>query len=169
MEEIKLYHKVWMILPWLLLMLGFTIVFLIPITKGLNARFWIWNWSLLLLSGATFLWGLSVLIRERVLHIPPIIITEDKLIVGKKEYHFADIHHFDLIYFSQTTNIRIHYKPDVEAKKKSEAKGIDRISRKINRIIMGAEDCIQVTNLTMKPEKLCNLLNKRLKKSKVAL
>ena len=163
MEEIKLYHKVWVALPWLLLMLGFTIVFLIPITKGLNQRFWIWDWSLLLLSGGTFLWGLSVLIRERLLHIPPIIITEDKLIVGKKEYNFADIHHFDLIYFSQTTNIRIHYMPDVEAKKKSEAKGMERIGRKINRIIMGAEDCIQVANLTMKPEKLCNLLNKRLK------
>ena len=163
MEEIKLYHKVWVALPWLLLMLGFTIVFLIPITKGLNARFWIWNWSLLLLSGGFFLWGLSVLIRERVLHKHAIIITDDKLIVGKKEYNFADIHHFDLIYFSQTTNIRIHYKPDVEAKKKSEAKGMERIGRKINRILMGAEDCIQVTNLTMKPEKLYNLLNKRLK------
>lgn len=163
MEEIKLYHKVWMALPWLLLMLGFTIVFLIPITKGLNARFWIWNWSLLLLSGGTFLWGLSVLIRERVLHKHAIIITDDKLIVGKKEYNFADIHHFDLIYFSKSDVIRIHYKPDVEAKKKSEAKGMDRLVRKINRILMGAEDCIQVTNLTMKPEKLCNLLNKRLK------
>ncbi len=164
MEEIKLYHKVWVILPWLLLMLGLSIVFLIPITKGLNARFWIWNWSLLLLSGGTFLWGLSVLIRERVLHIPPIIIKEDKVIVGKKEYNFADIHHFDLIYFSKSDVIRIHYKPDVEAKKKSEAKGMDRLGRKINRILMGAEDCIQVTNLTMKPEKLCHLLNKRLKK-----
>ena len=96
MEEIKLYHKVWMALPPLLILLGLSIVFLIPITKGLNARFWIWNWSLLLLSGGTFLWGLSVLIRERVLHIPPIIIKEDKVIVGKKEYNFADIHHFDL-------------------------------------------------------------------------
>ena len=158
-----------MALPPLLILLGLSIVFIVSITKGLDARFWIWDLSLLLLSGGTFLWGLSVLIRERLLHIPPIIITEDKLIVGKKEYHFADIHHFDLIYFSQTTNIRIHYKPDVEAKKKSEAKGIDRISRKINRIFIGAEDCIQVTNLTMKPEQLCNLLNKRLKKSKVAL
>ncbi len=164
MEEIKLYHKVWVILPWLLIMLGFTIVFLIPITKGLNARFWIWNWSLLLLSAATFLLGLSVIIRERLLNKPFITITEDKIIVGKKEYHFADIHHFDLAYLSKTTNIRIHYKPDVEAKKKSEAKGMDRIGRKINRILMGTEDCIQVANLTMKPEKLCNLLNKRLKK-----
>ena len=163
MKEIKLYHKVWVMLPVLLLLLGLTIVFLIPITKGLNQRFWILNWFMLLLSGGTFLWGLSVIIRERVLHIPPIIITDDKLIVGKKEYNFADIHHFDLIYFSQTTNIRIHYKPDVEAKKKSEAKGMDRIGRKINRIFTGAEDCIQVANLTMKPEQLCNLLNKRLK------
>ncbi|MCR5314811.1 MAG: hypothetical protein K6E52_02800 [Bacteroidaceae bacterium] len=168
MKEIKLYHKVCVIVPWLLIMLGLTIVFLIPITKGLNQRFWIWNWGMLLFSGAVFLWGLSVIIRERVLHIPPIIITDDKLIVGKKEYNFADIHHFDLIYFSQTTNIRIHYKPDVEAKKKSEAKGMDRIGRKINRIIMGAEDCIQVANLTMKPEKLCNLLNKRVKQRLVS-
>ena len=163
MKEIKLYHKVWVMLPVLLLLLGLTIVFLIPITKGLNQRFWILNWFMLLLSGGTFLWGLSVIIRERVLHIPPIIITEDKVIVGKKEYHFADIHHFDLIYFSKSDVIRIHYKPDVDAKKRSEAKGIDRIGRKINRIFTGAEDCIQVANLTMKPEQLCNLLNKRLK------
>ena len=47
MEEIKLYHKVWMALPPLLILLGFTIVFLISITKGLNQRFWIWDWSLL--------------------------------------------------------------------------------------------------------------------------
>lgn len=161
MEEIKLYHKVWMALPPLLILLGLSIVVIVPLSQGKGPLFW--NCSLLLLSGGTFLWLLSVLIRERVLHIPPIIITEDKLIVGKKEYHFADIHHFDLIYFSQTTDIRIHYKPDVEAKKKSEAKGMDRIGRKINRIFMGAEDCIQVTNLTMKPEQLCDLLNKRLK------
>ena len=161
MEEIKLYHKVWMALPPLLILLGMSIVAIIPLSQGKGPLFW--NCFLLLPSGGFFLWGLSVLIRERVLHRPPIIITEDKLIVGKKEYNFADIHHFDLIYFSQTTNIRIHYKPDVEAKKKSEAKGMDRIDHKINRIIMGAEDCIQVANLTMTPEKLCNLLNKRLK------
>ena len=161
MEEIKLYHKVWMILPPLLILLGLSIVAIIPLSQGKGSLFG--NCSLLLGSGSVFLWGLSVLIRERVLHIPPIIITDDKLIVGKKEYHFADIHHFDLIYFSQTTDIRIHYNPDVEVKKKSEAKGMDRIGRKINRILMGAEDCIQVANLTMKPEQLCNLLNKRLK------
>ena len=144
MEEIKLYHKVWMALPPLLILLGLSIVAIIPLSQGKGPLFW--NCFLLLLSGGFFLWGLSVLIRERVLHKHAIIITDDKLIVGKKEYHFADIHHFDLAYLS-----------------KSEAKGMDRIGRKINRILMGAEDCIQVTNLTMKPEKLCNLLNKRLK------
>ena len=167
MEEIKLYHKVWMALPPLLILLGLSIVVIVPLSQGKGPLFW--NCFLLLLSGGFFLWGLSVLIRERVLHKHAIIITDDKLIVGKKEYNFADIHHFDLIYFSQTTDIRIHYKPGVEAKKKSEAKGMDRLVRKINRILMGAEDCIQVANLTMKPEQLCNLLNERLKKSKVAL
>ena len=167
MEEIKLYHKVWTFLPVLLIQLALTIVFLIPITQGKNASFWIWNWSLMLFSGLVFLWELYVVLRERVWHKPFITITEDKVIVGKKEYYFADIHHFDLIVYPglyvSTAVIRIHYMPSVETKKMSEAKGMDRISRKINRIIMGAEDCIQVTNLTMKPEKLCNLLNKRLK------
>ena len=161
MEEIKLYHKVWMALPPLLMLLGLSIVAIIPLSQGKGPLFW--NLFLLLPSGGFFLWGLSVLIRERVLHKHAIIMTDDKLIVGKKEYDFADIHHFDLAYLSKSDVIRIHYKPDVEAKKKSEAKGMDRIGRKINRILMGAEDCIQVANLTMTPEKLCNLLNKRLK------
>ena len=161
MEEIKLYHKVWMALPPLLILLGLSIVAIIPLSQGKGPLFC--NCFLLLPSGGFFLWGLSVLIRERVLHKHAIIITDEKLIVGKKEYHFADIHHFDLIYFSKSDVIRIHYMPDVEAKKKSEAKGMDRIGRKINRMFMGAEDCIQVANLTMKPEQLCNLLNKRLK------
>mgnify|MGYP003500046416 CR=1 FL=1 len=62
MEEIKLYHKVWTFLPVLLIQLALTIVFLIPITQGKNASFWIWNWSLMLFSGLVF-------------------ITEDKVIV----------------------------------------------------------------------------------------
>ena len=85
MEEIKLYHKVWMALPPLLILLGLSIVAIIPLSQGKGPLFW--NCFLLLLSGGFFLWGLSVLIRERVLHIPPIIIKEDKLIVGKKEYN----------------------------------------------------------------------------------
>ena len=113
MEEIKLYHKVWMALPPLLILLGLSIVAIIPLSQGKGPLFW--NCFLLLLSGGFFLWGLSVLIRERVLHKHAIIITDDKLIVGKKEYHFADIHHFDLAYLSKSDVIRIHYMPDVEA------------------------------------------------------
>ena len=60
MKEIKLYHKVWVMLPVLLLLLGLTIVFLIPITKGLNQRFWILNWFMLLLSGGTFLFDATL-------------------------------------------------------------------------------------------------------------
>ena len=66
MEEIKLYHKVWMALPPLLILLGLSIVAIIPLSQGKGPLFW--NCFLLLLSGGFFLWGLSVLIRERVLH-----------------------------------------------------------------------------------------------------
>ena len=81
MEEIKLYYKVWTFLPVLLIQLALTIVFLIPITQGKNASFWIWNWSLMLFSGLVFLWELYVVLRERVWHKPFITITEDKVIV----------------------------------------------------------------------------------------
>lgn len=170
MEEIKLYHKVWTFLPVLLIQLALTIVFLIPITQGKNASFWIWNWSLMLFSGLVFLWELYVVLRERVWHKPFITITEDKVIVGKKEYYFADIHHFDLIVYPglyvSTAVIRIHYMSSVETKKMSEAKGMNRIYRKMNVAMMNAQDSIQATNLTMKPKQLCDLLNERLIKKR---
>ena len=54
MKEIKLYHKVWVFLLVLLIMLALTIVYLIPIIRGNNSSFWIWNWFLLLFSGFFF-------------------------------------------------------------------------------------------------------------------
>ena len=159
-------------LPVLLVLLALTIVFIIPLSQGKGSL--VWNWSLLLFSGSAFLFFLFLILRERLLHKPPLIITEDKVIdnnVGRiKEYHFTDIHHFDLIvhpglYVSQAV-IRIHYMPCVETKKMSEAKGMDRIYRKMNVAMMNAQDSIQVTNLTMKPRQLCDLLNERLKKKR---
>ena len=159
-------------LPVLLVLLALTIVFIIPLSQGKGSL--VWNWSLLLFSGSAFLFFLFLILRERLLHKPPLIITEDKVIennVGRiKEYHFTDIHHFDLIvypglYVSRAV-IRIHYMPSVETKKMSEAKGMDRIYRKMNIAMMNAQDSIQVTNLTMKPRQLCDLLNERLKKKR---
>ena len=159
-------------LPVLLVLLALTIVFIIPLSQGKGSL--VWNWSLLLFSGSAFLFFLFIILRERLLHKPPLIITEDKVIdnnVGRiKEYHFTDIHHFNLIispglYVSRAV-IRIHYMPSVETKKMSEAKGMDRIYRKMNIAMMNAQDSIQVTNLTMKPRQLCDLLNERLKKKR---
>lgn len=48
----------------------------------------------------------------------------------------------------------------------SEAKGMNRIYRKMNVAIMNAQDSIQATNLTMKPKQLCDLLNERLIKKR---
>ena len=157
-------------LPVLLVVLALTIVFIIPLSQGKGSL--VWNWSLLLFSGSAFLFFLFLILRERLLHKPPLIITEDKVIdnnVGRiKEYHFTDIHHFDLIIspglYASRAVIRIHYMPSVETKKMSEAKGMDRIYRKMNVAMMNAQDSIQVTNLTMKPKQLCDLLNERLKK-----
>ena len=169
MKEIKLYHKVWMILPVLLVLLALTIVFIIPLSQGKGSP--VWNWTLLLFSGSAFLFFLFIILRERLLNKPYITITEDRVIVDNvgriKEYRFADIHHFELLnypglYISRAV-ISIHYMRSVDAKKMSEAKGMDRICRKMNVAMMNAQDSIQVTNLTMKPKQLYDLLNKLLK------
>lgn len=171
MDEIKLYHKVWTILLVLLLLLTLMIVPIIPLCQGKGSL--LWNCILLMIPTPVFLLGLIVLFRERVLHIPPIIITEDRIIVnsvgGIKEYHFADIDRFRLFDFGELiisrVVITIHYIRSVETKKMDESKGLDRIYRKMNLALMNAQDSIQVTNLTMKPKQLCNLLNKRLKRT----
>ena len=111
MEEIKLYHKVWTFLPVLLIQLALTIVFLIPITQGKNASFWIWNWSLMLFSGLVFLWELYVVLRERVWHKPFITITEDKVIVTITQNHEnPNLHHivFQRHIITSSTGSRQH-------------------------------------------------------------
>ena len=170
MDEIKLYHKVWTILLVLLVLLALMIVPIIPLCQGKGSL--LWNCILLMIPTPVFLWGLIALFRERVLHIPPITITEDRIIVndvgGIQEYHFADIDRFQLLDFGgliiSRVVITIHYIRSVETKKMDESKGLDRIYRKMNLALMNAQESIQVTNLTMKPKQLCNLLNKRLNK-----
>ncbi|MBR1379749.1 MAG: hypothetical protein IJ557_11555 [Bacteroidaceae bacterium] len=168
MDDIKLYHKVWTILLVLLVLLALMIIPIVPLCQGKGSL--LWNCILLLIPTPVFLWGLIVLFRERVLHIPPITITEDRIIVnsvgGIKEYHFADIDRFQHIdfngFYTSSDVITIHYIRSVETKKMEESKGWDRIYRKMNLALMNAQDSIQVTNLTMKPKQLYHLLNKRL-------
>jgi hypothetical protein len=172
MEEIKIYHSIWKNLPTILISLVFTILCIYALTQGKGSPLWVWAGLLFFGLGGLFM--LFMLLRERLFHKPYITITDDKVIVNHVgriwEYNLADIHRFDLheyrgwyrFYFSIDI-ISVHYKRNVEARKMNEAKGIDRMTRKMSVTMMNAQEGIKADQLTMKPKQLCNLLNKRLK------
>lgn len=172
MGEIKIYHSVWKNLPTILISLVFTILFIYAMTQDKGSPLLVWGGLLFFGLGCLFM--LFMLLRERLFHKPYITITDDKVIVNHVgriwEYNLADIHRFELheyrggyrFYFS-TDIISVHYKRNVEAKKMNKAKGIDRITRKMNVAMMNAQEGIKADQLTMKPKQLCDLLNERLK------
>lgn len=173
MKEVKIYHSVWKNLPTILISLVFTILFIYALTQGKGTPLWVWVGLLFFGLGGLFM--LFMLLRERLLHKPYITITDDKVIVNHVgriwEYNLADIRRFELHeyrgwgyrFFFYTSIISVHYKSNVETKKMGEAKGIDRITRKMSVAMMNAQEGIKADQLTMKPKQLCDLLNKRLK------
>ena len=62
--------------------------------------------------------------------------------------------------------IGIRYYKDKEIQKMEDARGLGRIIRHFNQRIGGSQEHLYVSNITMKPKELCDLLNKRVKKMK---
>lgn len=173
MEKIKIYHSPWKNLPTILILLVFTIIFFYAVTQGKDTSLWVWGG--LLFFGLGFLFMLFMVLRERLFHKPYITITEEKVVVNHVgriwKYNLVDIHRFELheykgygprFYFSEAI-ISVHYKPSVDTRKMSEAKGMNRINRKMNVAMINAQEGIHASKLTIKPKQLCDLLNERLK------
>ena len=173
MEEIKIYHSVWKYLPTILISLVFTIIFIYAMTQGNDTPLWVWGG--LLFFGLGFLFMLFMVLRERLFHKPYITITDEKVVVNHVgriwEYNLADVHCFELReykgygprFYISIAIISVHYMPSMETKKMKDAKGMDRINRKMNNAMINAQEGIHASQLTMKPKQLCDLLNERLK------
>ena len=76
------------------------------------------------------------------------------------EIRFADVERF----FLAGKMIGIRYNKDREIQKMEEASMLGRIIRRFNQRIGDAQEHLYVSNMTMKPQELCDLLNKRVKK-----
>lgn len=77
MAEIKIYHSVWKYLPTILILLGFTIIFIYAVTQGEETP--LWKWGGLLFFGLGFLFMLFMVLRERLFHKPYITINPKQL------------------------------------------------------------------------------------------
>ena len=173
MEKIKIYHSVWKNLPTIFILLVFTIIFIYAMAQGKDTPLWVWGG--MIFFGLGFLFMLFLVLRERLFHKPYITITDEKIVVNHVgriwEYNLADINRFELheykgygprFFFSEAI-ISVHYKSSVETQKMNEAKGMDRINRKMNNAMINAQEGIHASKLTIKPKQLCDLLNERLK------
>ena len=111
--------------------------------------------------------GLSLVIPywiEKNKKKPFLEVTDDKVIMNSLkswEILFSEVENF---FFTDITKqlIGIHYKKDAEAQKLEETRGIGNAARKMNKMLVGAQEGIPTYRLSMKPQALFDLLNQRL-------
>ncbi|MBR6131792.1 MAG: hypothetical protein IKQ20_08040 [Bacteroidales bacterium] len=111
--------------------------------------------------------GLSWVIpywKEKSKKTPFLEVADDKVIMNSLkswEIPFSEVEEF---FFTDITKqlIGIHYKNDAEAQKLENARGIENTARKMNKMLVGAQEGIPTYRLSMKPQELLDLLSQRL-------
>ena len=110
-------------------------------------------------------------LKERLSQTPFLVITDKKVVIndnGTSEVPFADVEAFFLADMQipkaakNVTLIGIRYKEDAEQLRWDNANRMSRAVRKSNIRAVGAQEVISTVGLTIKPQALCDLLNKRL-------
>lgn len=163
MEEVRIYHSV-----WLMLLIGFTslVLAVLSIIELLNHRVSGWIGLLFGLGGLTWLYRLM---KERLAGHPFITITDESIIYSGCEIRFADVESFKLLTTYQgyfiANYIGIRYKKDVERQKMENANLVRRLVLKYRLAVSGMHTAIYVTGASIKAQKLCDLLNDRLSPS----
>lgn len=111
--------------------------------------------------------GLSYVIpwwKEKKQKIPFLEVTDDKVVMNSLkswEIPFSEVEEF---FFTDITKqlIGIRYKEEVNAQKLENAHSAGKVVRKMNKMLIGAQEGIPTFRLSMKPQDLINLLNQRL-------
>lgn len=168
MEEIRVYHSIWknaLLVAICCVFAAMGIYTLVHHPERMNLIVWL---SLLLFGGGG-LFMLYSLLKERIMHIPYYVITDERIVMntGKGfEIRFADVEEFFLTGAATSRLIGIHYKQDVELQKVEGASRMGRAVRRFNERVAGSQESIPASDLTIKPKVLCALLNERLEQFK---
>ena len=169
MEEVRIYHTLWGGLAWwvILALLGFVglFVWLIiddPALRG-DWRFWFG----LIFFGIMALFFPLVALWERLLGRPAVVVMADKVVCTalwrRSEYRFDEVKGFKLTQMSGQEFIAVHFDKQEEQRRLQDASKMGRAVWQLNIGLVGAQENITASGLTMKPQELCDLLNSRLK------
>lgn len=162
--EIKIYQSCWKNL-WLILgCMLFTVggIYMITDESCRLVNKIIGGWLGVIFFGGGGLWLAVTTLYNAVKRIPYLVIYED----ARYTIYFADVQRFRLIKISSSKQIAIDYKR-THFLKKMKSKTTSGIVKKLmtfNFLVSGAIESIYVSNLSMKGEDICRLLNERLKR-----
>lgn len=165
MDEIRIYRTEWRNVIAAIICMAFAVSSAIAIRHG-NGR----ATGGLLFFGLGGLFLMFLIVRSR-LH--PYLSITDESISGCEDYdifnrmnweiRFAEVDSFELLPYSLLhplkRDICVHFKTDETHQKVYSPKLFGRISSKI---FSGPEIYIHVDGINMKPQQLCDLLNKRI-------
>lgn len=166
-EEIKIYHSVWknvLLILCCLVFVAVSIQILLDEDEE-RLRFIVAVWIGIPFSGLGGLLIAYNVLKEQLLQIPYLIITDKKVtMTGRRpwEASFADVDSFFLTCISISWMIGIKYKEDIEHQRLDNASQLGRTIRNINVKVAGAQETIAADGLKIKPQALCDLLNERL-------
>lgn len=168
--EIRIYQSVWRNLLLVAGCLVFAMVGFINLTHGDNHSVMgnAISWLTVVFFGGGALFVTVTTLYNRIRHIPFLIIYEDRLefykqITGSYEtVNFADVQEFRLFKINSAKMIAIDYKEDPLIHKVEESSAVKQKLMEFNFRVAGAIEAIPCTNLTMKGEEICELLNSSL-------
>ena len=146
MQEIKIYHSVWRTLLLTLGCAAFVAMAFMMIAHPSSSR---WNPIFLQVVGV----------------IGILFFTDKSFIVrGSKAFiaNFSDVEAFEIVEIGKQKFISIHYKPNVEIQKLEDASFLERLTRRFNTNLTGAQEHLTTTGTNIKTEELFEILNERL-------
>ena len=169
MNEVRIYHTPWGGRIWwaILVSLGFMGLFMWLIIDDTALRGDWRCWFGLIFFGIMALFFPLVALWERLLRRPAVVVMADKVVCTalwrQSEYRFDEVKRFQLTTMSGQEFIAVHFDNQEEQRRLQDASKRGRAVRRLNIGMVGAQESIAASGLTMKPQELCDLLNSKLK------
>lgn len=166
MKEIKIYHSLWRMMLLLLASILFVFAGIFILHMHRNVFELVVGWVGILFFGCCGILYLYSLLKERLFDQAHLTINDEELTYRRyKTTHvrFSDVASFEVREFNGHDFVAINYKPDVERQMMQNTSIFGYLYRSMNKRLINALDSISVTDISMKADELCHLLNLRLK------